>query len=85
MSKLTKAEKAWVDGLNKMLAACPSDRIGFATIGDRDVTLFDMSYLGAIGKELDRGGNDFVPTAAKLGATFSEVLNFPNPVESTAG
>lgn len=85
MATLTKAEKAWVAGLNKMLAECPSKRLGFATIGDRDVAIYDVTRREDIDAELDRGNRDFLPTADRVGALFNEVLNFPNQVESTAG
>lgn len=48
MATLTKQEKAWVRKLNKLLAECPSNRIAFATTGDCDVTLFDMTRYGDI-------------------------------------
>lgn len=38
MATLTKEEKAWVKKLNALLANCPSNRIAFATIGDRSVS-----------------------------------------------
>lgn len=84
-AKLTPAEKAWVKKLNKMLAECPSDRIGFATTGDCDVTLFDIARYTEICEKMDRGHYDFIPAAQNLGAAFDEVLTFPNQVESTAG
>lgn len=84
-AKLTTAEKAWVKKLNKLLAECPSDRIGFATIGDSDVFMFDLTRYDEISRKLDRGGWDFMPAAQHIGASFDEVLTFPARVESTAG
>ncbi|EAX1415045.1 hypothetical protein CRR83_06060 [Salmonella enterica subsp. enterica serovar Schwarzengrund] len=85
MATLTKQEKAWVKKLNKLLAECPSDRIGFATIGDSDVFMFDLTRYDEIISKLDRGGWDFMPAAQHIGAKFDEVLRFPANVESTSG
>lgn len=84
-AKLTPAEKAWVKKLNKLLAECPSDRIGFATIGDNPVFMFDSTRYDEIIAKLDRGVWDFMPAAQNIGAKFDEVLTFPANVESTAG
>lgn len=85
MAALTKEEKAWVSKVNKLLAACPSKRLGFATMGDCDVRIFDVRRYADIDEALNRSNGDFIPTAGRLGALFDEALNFPNPVESTAG
>lgn len=85
MATLTKEERTWVNKLNKLLSQCPSKRIGFATIGDCDVTLFDVTQYNDICDALDRGCADFIPTAEQMGAVFDQVLTFPNQVESTAG
>lgn len=85
MSVLTIAERKWVEKVNKLLAQCPSKRIAFATIGDCDVTLFDVTRYHEICEALDNGACDFIPAADSIGATFDEVLRFPNQVESTAG
>ena len=85
MATLTKQEKAWVKKLNKLLAECPSDRIGFATIGDSDVFMFDLTRYDENSSKLDRGGWDFMPAAQHIGAKFDEVLTFPANVESTSG
>lgn len=85
MGKLTKEEKTWVGKINKLLAACPTKRIAFATTGDRYVTLFDVNRYNDICDTVDSGHGDFIPTAERLGAVFDECLVFPNQVESTAG
>ncbi|PKE31015.1 hypothetical protein CWS43_10075 [Rahnella sp. AA] len=85
MAKLTAKEKKWVAEVQAVLDRCPSKRIGFATIGDPNLTLFDVTRYNEICDELDKGGRDFIPCADKLGATFDMSLDFPNPVESTAG
>lgn len=85
MATLTKDEKAWVKRLNTLLANCPSSRIAFATTGNCDVTLFDVTRYDEVCHSLDHGGGEFSSHAEKLGAAFDEHLRFPNPVESTAG
>ncbi|EOR7867414.1 hypothetical protein FYL99_RS20285 [Escherichia coli] len=85
MATLTKEEKAWVKKLNTLLANCPSSRIAFATTGDCDVTLFDVTRHSEILDSAHNGGGEFIPNAEKLGAAFDEILHFPNLVESTAG
>jgi hypothetical protein len=83
--KLTKAEKAWVVKVNKVLAECPSDRLGFATIGDSELFIFDATGMDDIYRVLERGNTDFLPAAASLGLVADEAIHFPNNVESTAG
>lgn len=83
--KLTKDEKAWVAEVQKALDKCPSSRMGFATIGDHDLAIFDNTKMDKIYAVLERGGSDFIPVAQKLGLVAKETLDFPQPVESTAG
>lgn len=85
MATLTKEEKAWVKKLNTMLANCPSTRLAFATIGDKEVSIFDVTRYDDVCDEVDNNGGEFIPCADRIGALFDEVLNFPNQVESTAG
>lgn len=85
MATLTKQEKAWVQRLNKLLAACPSKRLAFATTGDCDVSIFNQPQYEAICDEQENNGGEFISAAARIGALFDEVLSFPNQVESTAG
>ncbi|EIQ1566484.1 hypothetical protein ACVZ7L_004579 [Salmonella enterica subsp. enterica serovar Braenderup] len=85
MATLTKQEKAWVKKLNKLLAECPSNRIAFATTGDCEVSLFDVTRYDEIFDEVDKGKSEFIPAAMRIVAAFNESLTFPNQVESTAG
>ncbi|PWD66545.1 hypothetical protein [Pectobacterium parmentieri] len=85
MSELTKEEKAWVKKVNALLAKCPSTRIGFYTIGDGTVFLFDANYQDEISNIMDNSHSDWSYCVYAAGAGFSEVLEFPNPVESVAG
>lgn len=84
MTKLTKAEKKWLEELQEVLNRCPSKRLGFATAGDHDITVYDSSFSDAIFVVIEREGGDYIPTATKLGAVLGEIV-FPANVESTAG
>jgi len=43
MAKLTKKEQAWIDELQAVLDRCPSPKkIGFYTIGDPSICLYDL-------------------------------------------
>lgn len=85
MSKLSRAEKAWVHKVNVLLAECPSARIGFYTTGDATVFLFDVNRHKEISKTMDTSHSDWGQCVEEVGAGFGEILTFPNPVESTAG
>lgn len=83
MAELTKEERKWLNDVQKVLNRCTSKRLGFATAGDRDITVYDSSFSELIFKTLEHEGGDYIPTATKLGAVLG-VINFPSPVESTA-
>lgn len=85
MATLTKEERAWVRKLQAVLINCPSKRIAFATTGDCDVTLFDVTRYNDICDAVDNDKGEFIANAEKIGATFELCLTFPNQVESTAG
>lgn len=72
---LTAAELAWATELNRVLQACPSDRIGAATMGDANLTLFDRpaSLLPDSQAAFDRSHSDFIPTATRLGIVLAHV------------
>ncbi|MEQ9844579.1 hypothetical protein [Pectobacterium brasiliense] len=48
MSSLTRAEKKWLEDVQAALDRCPSERIGFFTIGDRTVYLWDVDKADAV-------------------------------------
>lgn len=83
--EFTKSELAWVKRVQKALDACPSKRIGFATSGDRGVALFDVEQYAEIFDRVENTNTEFIPASDAIGATFPLRLNFPNPVEGTAG
>lgn len=86
MATLTKKEKAWLDKVQKVLDECPSERIGFFTIGDPTINAFDVTKFDEIQNHLsNNNGGDFCKSVMVMDADFGEELNFNNPVESTAG
>ncbi|ERK06092.1 hypothetical protein L580_2776 [Serratia fonticola AU-P3(3)] len=81
MSKLTAEEKKWVKQVNALLKKCPSKRIGFYTIGDDSIGLYDKDYQD----EIDAADVDLVPALNKTGYGFSEDIYFPGPVQGVCG
>ncbi|EMH4161634.1 hypothetical protein RJ498_000849 [Pluralibacter gergoviae] len=86
-SKLTKKEQAWVNEVNAVLARCPSPKkIGFYTIGDPSIALYDLRRMSGVTAALDgRNSSDWCTAVHRIGAGFDETIEFPSPVESTAG
>lgn len=84
MSELTKDEAAWVKRLQRILAECPSDRIGAYTTGDSMITLYDRGKESAIEAALDGYKVDFCQAVDKCDAELGH-LDFPFLVHSTAG
>ncbi len=81
---LTKQEKAWLKRLQKVLDACPSDRLHFNAIGDPDITVFDGSRLDEINDSHDENGGEFSNAIDDMDARLWE-LRFPGNVHSTSG
>ncbi len=47
MATLTKKEQAWLNELQDVLDRCPSPKkIGFYTIGDKNIYLYDLRRMG---------------------------------------
>ncbi|HGM6992112.1 TPA: hypothetical protein ACKP7H_002364 [Serratia marcescens] len=85
MAELTAAELKWLNDVQKVLNRCPSKRLGFATMGDRNIAVYDTAFSQAIEDHIFSGGTgDFIPTAEQFGAVLGEIT-FPANVESTAG
>lgn len=86
MSKLTSKEKKWVSDLQTVLDRCPSRRLGFYTVGDDTVFLWDVEKADEVFSALDaRLATDFGPAVECCSAGFDQTITFPNSVESTAG
>lgn len=81
---MTPEERKWIKKLQKVLDQCPSDRIGFYTVGDPHVTVYDRSKEGAINQTLDSGSGEFANAVDDNNAWLGS-LNFPSQVHSTSG
>jgi hypothetical protein len=81
---LTKAEAAWLKKVQKLLDNCPSDRIGFYTVGDPSVGVYDCSKEDAIHATLDGGSGEFANAVDDNDAWLGS-LDFPRAVHSTSG
>lgn len=85
MVKLTAEERKWLKKVQKALNECPSDRIGFFTIGDPQVVIYDRSKEKEIDAIMDSSNSDWCGCVREAGADLDEVLYFPAHVHSTAG
>ncbi len=85
MAKLTKKELAWIEKVQKVLDECPSERLGFYTIGDRDIFLYDRSKGHEVTEWMNRNKGDFCFATKATDAYFFTSIDFPAQVESTAG
>lgn len=85
MDGLTKDEATWIRRTQKVLNACPSDRLGFYTIGDASISIYDRSKDAQINTLMDENRDmDFSAAVEKCNAEFL-FLNFPSMVHATAG
>lgn len=87
MATLTKKEQAWLSELQDVLDRCPSPKkIGFYTIGDKSIYLYDLRRMDEITEALDnRSSMDWCVAVHDMNAGFDEKILFPSSVESTAG
>lgn len=76
---LTPEETKWIKRVQRALDACPSDDLGFFTIGDKDVTVYRRPN-GDFADHCD----DFCTTVQDADANLG-FLTFPREVHSTAG
>ncbi|WP_263064758.1 hypothetical protein [Dickeya dadantii] len=85
MAKLTKKERAWLDELQAVLNRCPSTRLGFFTIGDPVLVVYDRTKDLEIDKFMDRNsGAEFCTATHHYDAEFTTIA-FPSAVHSTCG
>ena len=82
-----KKEQAWLNELQDVLDRCPSPKkIGFYTIGDKNIYLYDLRRMDEIMEALDnRSSMDWCVAVHDMNAGFDEKILFPSSVESTAG
>jgi hypothetical protein len=83
-SKSTKEEKSWLRKMQNLLNKCPSDRLGFYTIGDKNVTVYDKSKDRQINEYTSGQRNDFCNGVEEFEAELGDLV-FPSDVHSTAG
>lgn len=81
MAELTAAEKKWIKQVNALVAKCPSKRLGFYTIGDNYIGLYDRVELNKLPDE----GGDLVLIIQREGINFDDHLYFPENVEGVCG
>lgn len=84
MSELTDEESKWLKKLNALMKKCPSDRLGFYTIGDPYVEIYDKSFDREIDDIMMNSNKDFGPTVHELDAKLG-TIKFPSNVASTSG
>ena len=82
--KPTKAEKEWMKKLEKLLCNPPSDRMGFFTIGDRFLSVYDLTKEPEINQIMDRKGVDFCIVVHELEASLGTIRSQAN-IHSTSG
>lgn len=82
---LTPEEKKWLKKLQNVLNECPSNRMGSYTIGDNNITIYDISANDSEEAEnLARDNNDWCDVVAATDTELA-IINFPFAVLSTAG
>lgn len=77
--------KVWLAKLQAVLNECPSDRLGFTTVGDCSVGVYDCTRHIEAAEYLDRNGGEYDTAIERIGALFPLALELPNPVEGVAG
>ena len=80
MSKMTKEESGWVRKMNILISKCPSDRIGFFTIGDPVIHLYDRDLVDSLNID-----GDLIDSIKSKNAGFTESLDFPHRVDGVCG
>jgi hypothetical protein len=84
--KLTRDERKWLRDVQRVLDACPSDRLGFYTIGDPQVTVYNRTKEEKINALMDAHDKmDFPQAVQDAKADLHINLDFPACVHSVAG
>jgi len=84
MSDLTKEERAWLRKVQRVLDECPSKRLGFYTVGDPTIAVYDNTFDRAI-DDISSVRGEFCTAVNECDAGFDLWLQFPSDVHSTAG
>lgn len=81
---MTDVETKWMRKIQKALKECPA-RLGFYTVGDNCLHVYDRSKEPVIARIMDSTHNmDWCQAVDEVDAALG-VINFPCPVHSTAG
>nr|WP_250808609.1 hypothetical protein [Neorhizobium tomejilense] len=83
--ELTKEEKKWLADFKALMKACPSKRLGFYTIGDRDLTVYDYTKEKKISEFMDKNGSLDYPGAVEQAEAEITFIAFPNLIHSVSG
>ena len=81
---LTKEEAAWLKKLQTLLDKCPSERLGFYTIGDSEVNVYDRSKDAEIDAYQEENDGFFCSAVDQADANLG-ALRFPTNVHATSG
>lgn len=84
MARLTAQETAYLAELQAVLDRCPP-RLGFYTIGDPCLTVYDRTKEEKINDIHDNSNGEFSGAVVKAKADFGVQIDFPCNVHSTAG
>ena len=84
MTTPNKAEKAWMEKLEKLLTNPPSDRIGTYTTGDREIMVYERTKEDDLNDIMDRCNTDFCCAVDELDAGLGIVRAAMN-IHSTSG
>lgn len=82
----TPKQAAWINRVQKALSSKGGEGLGFYTIGDSDVTIYDLTKRKEIIAAQDRGinGQEFCHAVQYCEAEIDRLF-FPSQVESTCG
>jgi ribose 5-phosphate isomerase len=82
---LTSDEQKWIRKLQRVLNECPSNRMSSFTIGDSNITIYDISAdKSESAHNIARNCNDWCNVVEDTGTKLA-VIKFPFSVQSTAG
>ncbi|AQT06279.1 hypothetical protein [Acetobacter persici] len=85
--RLTNEEKEWMKRLQAVLSDRPSNRLGFFTVGDASLYVYDKTKEADISRHIDEApkGMDFSKAVDAVGGGVVRILVFPSEVHSVAG
>ncbi len=83
--ELTKEQKKWLAGVQRALNKSGGEGLGFYTIGDSDICVYNKDYEDEIDEYQDGGAIDIWECIEAVGADFGIAITFPASVHSCAG